>query len=92
MDNAPVTGDARIDGILAIVGALVPVFSALTSFVNHIVRVKTDAGQQPASGLLAVGTALNFASINVDKGIQLAKILAAMPVPQTKQPEAQKPE
>lgn len=85
-DTSPVTGDARIDGFLAIVGAVVPLLSAVASFVNHIVRVKTDAGKTPAPGLLALGSAVNIASINVDKGIQLAKMMAALSVPQTKTP------
>ena len=79
MDNftGPVTGNPKIDGILAIFGALVPLLSAITSFINHKVRQKTEAGLLPDNRLLAMGSALNFASINVDKGLQFAKLMAA---------------
>jgi len=75
--SLPVTGNPKIDGILAVVGLLMPLLSALTSFINHRVRKSTEAGLLPDSKLLAIGSALNFASVNVDKGVQLAKLMAA---------------
>jgi hypothetical protein len=71
-----VTGNPTVDGVLSILGALIPLLSALTSLINHRVRKATEAGVMPDSKLLAVGSALNFASVNVDKGVQLAKLLA----------------
>ncbi len=62
-----------IEHILSIVGALVPVFSALSSFVNHLVRTKQAAGEAVSPALLGAGSILNLASVNVDKAVQMAK-------------------
>lgn len=68
------TGSQRLDTILMFMGALVPLMSALASFINHLVRQKTDAGEQVSSALLNTGAFLNVASVNVDKAVQLAKM------------------
>lgn len=78
-----VTGNPKIDFVLSIMGALVPVFSALASFVNHFVRVRTSQGTQPSGVMLAAGAALNLASMNIDKGVQFAKMASGKEVPQT---------
>ena len=75
MENNLVTGDPKIDHWLSILGALVTLSSALTSVINHRVRVKLDAGVEPAKVLVAIGSALNFAAVNVDKGLQLMRML-----------------
>ena len=66
------------DSVLSIVGALVPLFSALASFLNHIVRVQTGEGKTPATALLAVGTVLNAGALNIDKSVQLVKMARAL--------------
>lgn len=68
------TGSERLDYILAIVGALVPLMSAVSSLVNHVIRLKSDAGEKVSPMLSGAGTVLNFASINIDKAIQLANM------------------
>lgn len=77
------TSDQKIEHILAIVGALVPILSAAASFVNHLIRQKTDAGEQVSPTLLNTGALLNVTSINVDKAVQLAKMARGKPVPTT---------
>lgn len=81
--QAPVTGNSTLDHVLAIVGALVPLLSALASFVNWKVRQATSAGQQPSKALLAAGSVLNVASVNLDKGIQFAQMVRGQPVAHT---------
>lgn len=78
-----VTGNHKIDFVLSIVGALVPVFSAMASFVNHWIRVQTNQGQQPAPAMLMAGAALNAVSMNLDKGVQFVKMASGKEVPQT---------
>jgi hypothetical protein len=78
-----VTGNHKIDFVLSVLGALVPVFSALASFVNHWIRLQTNEGKQPSGVLLATGSLLNVASVNLDKGVQFAKMAAGKEVPQT---------
>jgi len=68
------TGSQRLDTILMFLGALVPLMSAAASFINHIVRQKTDAGEQVSPALLNAGAFLNVASVNVDKAVQLAQM------------------
>lgn len=67
-----------LEHVLSIVGALVPVFSALASFVNHLVRTKQEAGEAVSPALLGVGAMLNVASVNVDKAVQMAKAIKAV--------------
>lgn len=81
METNLVTGDPKIDHWLSILGALVTLSSALTSVINHRVRVQLDAGAQPAKALVAIGSALNFAAVNVDKGLQLMRMLRTGAVP-----------
>jgi hypothetical protein len=78
-----VTGNHKIDMILSVVGALVPLLSALSSFINHMVRVQSASGQQPSPVLLATGSLLNMGAVNIDKGVQLAKMAMGKTVPAT---------
>lgn len=68
------TGSQRLDTILMFLGALVPLMSAAASFINHIVRQRTDAGEAVSPMLLNTGAFLNVASVNVDKAVQLAQM------------------
>lgn len=77
------TGNQKVDNFLSILGALVPLFSALASFLNHMVRVQSAEGKTPSSVLLGAGSVLNVASINIDKGVQLAKMAMGGTPPQT---------
>lgn len=76
--------DQKIEHVLAVAGALVPLFSALASLLNHVVRKKQAEGQAVHPMLLATGSFLNVASVNLDKAVQLGKMVrggaAAAPV------------
>jgi hypothetical protein len=78
-----VTGNPKIDFVLSIIGALVPVFSALASFFNHFVREQTSRGEKPNGVMLAAGAVLNVASVNIDKGVQFVKMATGKEVPHT---------
>lgn len=69
---------SSFDHILTILGAFVPLASALASFVNHRVRQAIESGTEAPKALLAAGSVLNMASVNVDKAVQLAKMLATV--------------
>jgi hypothetical protein len=82
---------AHLDSILTIIGALVPVFSALSSFVNHVVRTRQAAGESVPPMLMGAGAVLNLASVNVDKAVQMAKAVkaaSAVAAPVAAAPEA----
>lgn len=67
------TTEQKIEQILAFLGALVPLMSALASFINHKVR-EAEAEGRPVSDLaLKAGAALNVGALNLDKAIQMAK-------------------
>lgn len=70
-----------LEQIIHIAGAVVPLLSALSSLVNHIVRTMQERGDKPAPALLATGAVLNAGAINVDKAVQLANMLRAKPPP-----------
>lgn len=61
--------------VLEILGGLIPVLSALASFVNHVIRSRQAAGAAISPMLASAGSVLNIGAINLDKAIQLAKLL-----------------
>lgn len=71
-----------LEHILAIIGAVVPLLSALSSMINHIVRSKQADGQAVSPALLGAGTVINVGAVNLDKALQLARLLR-----DSKQPE-----
>ena len=64
----------KMEHVLAFVGALVPLMSALASLINHVVREKTEAGEKVSPVLLQSGALLNVGAINLDKAVQLAAL------------------
>lgn len=78
-----ITGNAKIDAVLHSMTLLVTVCSALSSLVNHFIRVQTSGGKEPSSLLLGAGSVLNVASVNLDKGVQFAKMAMGKAAPQT---------
>jgi hypothetical protein len=66
------TPGEKMEHILAFMGALVPLMSALSSLINHIVREKVAAGESVSPALLKGGALLNVGAINLDKAVQLA--------------------
>lgn len=85
--------DVKLENVLAILGALVPLASALASFLNHMVREKQARGERVSPVLLSAGSMLNVASINLDKAVQLGKMVrgSAAPAPASSQPPAADP-
>lgn len=68
------TPEQKFEHVLAFVGALVPLMSALASLINHVVREKTAAGEKVSPVLLQGGALLNVGAINLDKAVQLAAL------------------
>ena len=60
-----------LDHVLTIVGAVVPLLSALASLVNHFVRTAEAEGKTPHAALVATGAVLNIGAVNLDKAAQL---------------------
>lgn len=71
------TTEQKIEHLLAFVGALVPLMSALASLINHKVRKAQDEGEDVSSLLLHTGSVLNVGAVNLDKALQLAKLAKA---------------
>jgi len=69
--------DQKIEHVLAFLGALVPLMSALASLINHKVRKAQEAGSEVSPLLLKTGAALNVGAVNMDKAVQLAKLAKA---------------
>ena len=63
------------DHVLQILGGLIPVLSALASFVNHVIRSRQAEGASVPPMLAGAGSVLNVGAINLDKAIQLARLL-----------------
>lgn len=63
--------------ILTIIGALVPLASAIASALNHDIRSTQAAGGTPSKAILSAGVAVNALAFNGDKVIQLAKAVKA---------------
>lgn len=89
MDSSqPLTGNHMFDHVLTIIGALVPLFSALASFFNHKVRTATSEGDDPSSKFLKAAAMMNVLAVNLDKASQLAKLARGGSPPQTAQVQA----
>jgi hypothetical protein len=74
----------KVQSILAILGALVPVLSALASLLNHVVRERQAAGEPVSKTLLSAGAVLNVGAVNLDKALQLAKAATVKPAEEKK--------
>lgn len=68
------TPEQKIEHVLAFVGALVPLMSALASLINHVVREKQANGEPVSPMLLQGGALLNVGAINLDKAVQLSNL------------------
>jgi len=99
-DAAPVTGNTALDHILTIIGALVPIFSAIAALLNNKVRAAQSNGDEVSPGMLKAIAAMNVMAVNFDKAKQLGDLAKGKPAPTTTRgvvnaaPEAgdQKPE
>ena len=67
-----------IHKVLELAGALVPLFSAIGSFFNHIVRQQTAEGKQPPAALLGANAVVNAVALNVDKAVQMGQMFKAV--------------
>jgi hypothetical protein len=67
----------KVEHVLAFLGALVPLMSALASFINHKVRTAQAVGEDVSALTLKAGAALNVGALNLDKAVQLAKAAKA---------------
>lgn len=63
-----------IHTILEIAGALVPLFSAIGSFFNHLIRQQQAAGAEVNKALVGVNTVVNAIALNVDKAAQMGQM------------------
>lgn len=66
--------DQNVTNLLAFLGALVPLMSALASYINHTVREKQSANEEIPQIMLKAGAALNVGAMNLDKAVQFAKL------------------
>ena len=86
--------EEQVDRVLVIVGALVPLLSALSSWVNHVIRTKEAKSEAVSPALLGVGSVLNVLSVNLDKAVQLRNMMkgrAAPALPQETPPPVEEP-
>ncbi len=81
-------GQIDIHTILEIAGALVPLFSAIGSFFNHLVRKQQEEGKAPAPALLGVNAVVNAVAMNVDKAVQMGQLFKAARAPVVEEPKA----
>lgn len=79
---SPLTGNRTVDLVLAILGALVPLFSLLSAALNAwIRRAPTDKPASP--GVLRAASLANVVAVNLDKAWQLAQIASGKPTAST---------
>jgi hypothetical protein len=82
-DDLPVTGNVHVDHWLALVGALVPLMSALAGFLNNKVRVAQSEGQALDPKMLQAAQIVNLLAVNLDKAKQLGALARGKTVPTT---------
>ncbi len=59
--------------VLGLLGAVVPVASGLSSFLNQMVRAKMEAKQEIPAWLLQACAVVNVIALNGDKVVQMMK-------------------
>ena len=69
----------KLDQVLVLLGMIVPLMSAVSSVVNHLIRMKQAEGKPVGAALLHLGSLLNVASMNLDKAVQLGKAARGKP-------------
>lgn len=67
-----------INALIHLAGALVPLFSAVSSFVNHVVRQMQADGRQVPPFIAGASSVLNVGALNIDKAVQMAQLVKAM--------------
>lgn len=67
-----------INAIIHLAGALVPLFSAVSSFVNHVVRQMQANGKTVPPFIAGASSVLNVGALNIDKAVQMAQLVKAM--------------
>ena len=77
-----------LDDGLKILGAVVPLLSAVASFLNHLVRVRKESGADVSSMLAGSGALLNVGALNLDKAIQLLKLVKEAKAAKAEEPPA----
>lgn len=82
----------NFDSVLSLAGALVPLFSALASFLNHVVRTQTNNGQTPNAVVLGIGGVLNAGALNIDKSVQLIQMARSLGAKADEAPAEEKQE
>jgi hypothetical protein len=75
--------DQKIELILALTGAAVPLLSIIASLVNQSIRTRQSTGEGVGKAMLSFGAVLNFLSVNLDKALQLIAIARGKRVPET---------
>lgn len=75
-----------IHTILEIAGALVPLFSAIGSFFNHIIRQQQAVGAEVNKALLGANAVVNAVAFNVDKAVQMGQMFKAAAKPAEEAP------
>lgn len=78
-----------IHKILELAGALVPLFSAIGSFFNHMVRQQQAEGKAPPAALLGANAVVNAVALNVDKAVQMAGMFKGAVAAKAEEPKAQ---
>ena len=63
-----------LEHILAIIGAIVPVFSAIASALNQHAR----AAEQPSASVAKAQVVVNALALNIDKVKQAAQMIRAL--------------
>jgi len=77
------TLDEKIQTVVALVGAVSILSSAIATFVNHSIRMATDAGFKVPGWLLTLGAGVNVLAVNLDKAVQLTKMARGQDVAAT---------
>ena len=72
--------DINVEHVLAIIGAVVPLVSALASILNNVVRMKQMEGKEVPKAMLTAGVVLNTVAVNLDKASVLAKAVRGKPL------------
>ena len=80
MEPILVTGNAKLDHYLTIIGIVTTLSSMAATFLNAKMRAVVDAGETIPKPFMYVALAANYAALNIDKCAQLHRMLDGKPM------------
>lgn len=80
------TGNPGVDRVIGLAGTFVTVCSFVAGSLNQKIRATMDSEGEAPRLFLWIALALNLCAVNLDKAVQMQKLLKGLPIQKTVKP------